>query len=579
MPSTRRAGRTALTSTTKSAVKCDINGDGKTNADDAQLILDYASGKMTEEEIAEKDYNFKKADINKDGRIDTFDAHLLLNLNSRNAEMAYLLRVDTEDASTQIAATLPAETAALFAPDSTTLPAALTSSTPVSVSISQDTLSLAPSVSARLTAFAAPWNLADTSVTWSSSDEDVATVDETGLVTAKSVGTATITAAASADPSVTATCTVTVTAVDVTITGALQDENRNAELFTWNLGTDSIWTPGTALDNSVEAVTAASDGSIWQMDAYDYYMHQVSADGETLGSYQGTGTPMADIGYSPFFSEQEGKAQIYGIYQWHLYLQQDPTALTSDYMDMIVYLMLFAGAGEFVATTSGIPGTIIDTEGAAHEGETVYMVDNGGNIWNLGFYEDGGNVSATFGFVPSDNLTYGAPAMIPIEDIIEAQGITLEYQCLRKTGCILGETIFDDGLAAVYDLEKGEYTFIEVRGGTILIDSSLCGEDASTGRLRFTCAHELGHWLLHKRIYCGTGESAALLTGSYDADKLEIQANLLGSILLLPMPQVKRCYYQLRMGRDRQQLVADMAQVFQVSKQTMRIRLENHNLL
>ena len=225
--------------------------------------------------------------------------------------------------------TLPAETAALFAPDSTTLPAALTSGTPVSVSISQDTLSLAPSVSAQLTAFAAPWNLADTSVTWSSSDEDVATVDETGLVTAKSVGTATITAAASADPSVTATCTVTVTAVDVTITGALQDENRNAELFTWNLGTDSIWTPGTALDNSVEAVTAASDGSIWQMDAYDYYMHQVSADGETLGSYQGTGTPMADIGYSPFFSEQEGKAQIYGIYQWHLYLQQDPTALTS----------------------------------------------------------------------------------------------------------------------------------------------------------------------------------------------------------------------------------------------------------
>ena len=394
--------------TTRSAVKCDINGDGKTNADDAQLILDYASGKMTEEEIAEKDYNFKKADINKDGRIDTFDAHLLLNLNSQNAEMAYLLRVDTEDASTQIAATLPAETAALFAPDSTTLPAALTSSTPVSVSISQDTLSLAPSVSAQLTAFAAPWNLADTSVTWSSSDEDVATVDETGLVTAKSVGTATITAAASADPSVTATCTVTVTAVDVTITGALQDENRNAELFTWNLGTDSIWTPGTALDNSVEAVTAASDGSIWQMDAYDYYMHQVSADGETLGSYQGTGTPMADIGYSPFFSEQEGKAQIYGIYQWHLYLQQDPTALTSDYMDMIVYLMLFAGAGEFVATTSGIPGTIIDTEGAAHEGETVYMVDNGGNIWNLGFYEDGGNVSATFGFVPSDNLTYPA---------------------------------------------------------------------------------------------------------------------------------------------------------------------------
>ena len=93
------------------------------------------------------------------------------------------------------------------------------------------------------------------------------------------------------------------------------------------------------------------------------------------------------------------------------------------------------------------------------------------------------------------NLYYGVPRMIPIEDIIEAQGITLEYQCLRKTGCVLGETIFDDGGAIIYDYDIPGYTVIAVKGGTILIDSSLCREDASTGRLRFTCAHELAHWL------------------------------------------------------------------------------------
>ena len=60
---------------------------------------------------------------------------------------------------------------------------------------------------------------------------------------------------------------------------------------------------------------------------------------------------------------------------------------------------------------------------------------------------------------------------------------------------------------------------------------------------------------------------------------LEIQANPLGSILLMPLPQVKRCFYQLQSGRDRQQLVADMADIFRVSKQAMRIRLENHHLL
>lgn len=110
------------------------------------------------------------------------------------------------------------------------------------------------------------------------------------------------------------------------------------------------------------------------------------------------------------------------------------------------------------------------------------------------------------------NLYYGVPRMIPIEDIIEAQGITLEYQCLRKTGCVLGETIFDDGGAIIYDYDIPGYTVIAVKSGTILIDSSLCREDASTGRLRFTCAHELAHWLLHKRLYSGTGESAAMMT-------------------------------------------------------------------
>lgn len=181
------------------------------------------------------------------------------------------------------------------------------------------------------------------------------------------------------------------------------------------------------------------------------------------------------------------------------------------------------------------------------------------------------------------NLYYGVPRMIPIEDIIEAQGITLEYQYLRKTGCVLGETIFDDGGAIIYDYDLPGYTVIKVKGGTILIDSSLCGEDVSTGRLRFTCAHELAHWLLHKKIYSGTGESAAMVIErnipESQNNTLETQANLLGSILLMPLPQVKRCFYRLQPGRDRQQLIADMANVFQVSKQAMRIRLENHHLL
>lgn len=175
-------------------------------------------------------------------------------------------------------------------------------------------------------------------------------------------------------------------------------------------------------------------------------------------------------------------------------------------------------------------------------------------------------------------LFYGPPTAVPIEDMIEAHGLVLEFQCLRKNGRILGKTIFDDGWEAVYDLDNREYTLFPVKAGTILIDASLCCEDASTGRLRFTCAHELAHWILHKKLYIGTGESAAHAPAIKE-DDMEIQANILASALLMPMPQVKRCFYQFRTGRSNQALVADMAEVFQVSRQAMRIRLENHNLL
>ena len=386
------------------AVKCDINGDRKTNEADAQLILDYAAGKIGPEEMA--NYNFKKADLNGDGKINTFDAYLLLNLNKIKTSVAYLLEVSTEDGSTQIVTKLPAETAALFAPDDTELPAALTG-TVTSVALSQDTLSLTPSVSAQLTAFAAPWTLPDLSVIWSSSNEAVATVDETGLVTAHAAGSAEITATSVADPAVSASCTVEVTTVDVTLTGALQDGDRKSQLFTWNLGRDETWTGGAALENSVAAAALDTDQNVlWQVDAYDFDMHKVDpATGETLGDFDGITIPYSDISYSPMFSKEAGTTQIYGTYQYYLYLLQDPTALTSSYMNMMFYLMLYAGAGEYVGMTSGVPGTIVDNDGVERDAEIVHLLDNVGNVWRLGFYESDEGISVSIGFTGSDSLT------------------------------------------------------------------------------------------------------------------------------------------------------------------------------
>ena len=75
------------------------------------------------------------------------------------------------------------------------------------VSLSQTTLSIAKGGTTTLTATVGPHNATDKTVTWSSSNSSVATVDK-GTVSAIAVGTATITATASGK---TATCEVTVT--------------------------------------------------------------------------------------------------------------------------------------------------------------------------------------------------------------------------------------------------------------------------------------------------------------------------------------------------------------------------------
>ena len=85
--------------------------------------------------------------------------------------------------------------------------------TPVtSITLNRNTLSLGLGLSATLTVEnVEPADATDKTVTWSSSNESVATVDKDGKVTGIAVGEATITATANDGSGVSASCTVTVT--------------------------------------------------------------------------------------------------------------------------------------------------------------------------------------------------------------------------------------------------------------------------------------------------------------------------------------------------------------------------------
>ena len=83
---------------------------------------------------------------------------------------------------------------------------------------------------ANLEATVWPWYAADRSVTWSSSDERIATVDENGRVTATGLGRCVITAVSNLDPGKSASCTVSTFRHGKTLQAIIWDESGEVYL-------------------------------------------------------------------------------------------------------------------------------------------------------------------------------------------------------------------------------------------------------------------------------------------------------------------------------------------------------------
>jgi len=198
------------------------------------------------------------------------------------------------------------------------------------------------------------------------------------------------------------------------------------------------------------------------------------------------------------------------------------------------------------------------------------------------------------------SLVSGIPRAIPIDMIAEQLlGLRIEYHCLRKNGIVLGETIFDDAQVPVYDLDEQRYTLIPAKSGTIILDTGLL-DGGSEGRLRFTLAYEVAHWIIHREMYTGSGHAAAHIdehvahaaahtdehtdahtdatTSAHEDSATERQADVLGTYLIMPASQVKRAFYQVRNAKG-SDITAELAALFQVSRQAMRIFMEEHRLL
>lgn len=110
------------------------------------------------------------------------------------------------------------------------------------------------------------------------------------------------------------------------------------------------------------------------------------------------------------------------------------------------------------------------------------------------------------------------PLPVPIEDWIEGPlNIRFGFTDLSHLG--------EDVLGAAYVTDR-----------EILIDGRVLSHE---GRYRFTCAHELGHLVLHRRVRSIFQETSA--TGLFTSpDEYERQADRFAAAFLMPIPLVER---------------------------------------
>lgn len=93
----------------------------------------------------------------------------------------------------------------------------------------------------------------------------------------------------------------------------------------------------------------------------------------------------------------------------------------------------------------------------------------------------------------------------------------------------------------------------------------------SVPRQRFTVAHELAHFLLHRDLI-GSGITDDVLYRSALSDYKEAQANRLAADILMPIEAVSREATK-RKGLPDGQVVSELSKVFGVSATAMEIRL------
>lgn len=320
---------------------------------------------------------------------------------------SYFIEVDPETAEYEVYNDIMWRVCAMAIPEKTIVEGDWSKPTDTAegVRVTEDEITVYERYSVDLDATVYPWTATDRSVTWSTENESIATVDENGLVTGHAEGTTTVTATSALDHSLSASCTVHVEKLQVTLDGVLQKAGGETVLYNWNLADDATWEEGITLMPTLTAATYDTvNDKLYIMDgtSFSWRGHRIDpTTGEIEASSAAyTSSVTWDLAYSQRFST-ESSVKVAAVMEDYVLVPQDLLSLSGQYISLFDYLYKFGGSIA-VAIASGGPQEYYDpATDYTYDTELFYVLDDAGNVWYLWIYKSGAQYKAFISCQPS----------------------------------------------------------------------------------------------------------------------------------------------------------------------------------
>ena len=307
------------------------------------------------------------------------------------------------------------------------------------VTLDTDELSVLLNSTARLKAKVLPWG-ADDSVTWTSADESIATVDEEGIVTGVAEGTTTVTATSVADPNASATATVIVKTFDIPMNGVVWDEN--GEVWFSEFNTNSL--PNyNKLSGSMRlplaSVTYDENGTMYaaSFDSDEWTSSLYTVDEKTFETTEIGGSD--EIGYMDIaMAPSLGTDYLMAVYGTYVVIVNKTTGDYEGAFDLSSYT-----SGNYLVGIAYEEQYVHPTYGAT---DWYWLVDEAGTVYNAGFLKYGTGFSR---FAPSALGTIADGVDTPYFQSLYYNGTDLFWSRFSNADnnvqLIMVEDLYNDG--------------------------------------------------------------------------------------------------------------------------------------